>query len=238
MAIDWPKVQRRVGALADGDPGRETYGKVMAKVQSGASAATMERLAQSAAKHCAAYGMTTPWRLCEFLAQIANETGGFKRFEENLNYSAKALANAWGKYSTTGKRGGPPNARAIALANRPEAIANDTYGLRMGNLDGASDNDAHPDGWQYRGRGALQLTGKANYALYGNLLGLDLVGFPELAADPAISLLIALEFFKQGKVNAAVDRGDFREARRITNGGDIGLDHVAELRNRLLTLFL
>ena len=179
----------------------------------------------------------TPQRLAEFIAQCGNETGGFVRFEENLNYSAQGLAETWPtRYAiNSAPKVKAPNARAIALARKPEAIANDTYALRMGNLDGAHDTDNHPDGWQYRGRGMLQLTGRANYAAFGKLLGLPLITEPDLAADPADSLVIAREFWRAGNVNAAIDRGDFLKARQITNGKDaIGLSAVAARRARML----
>ena len=94
--------------------------------------------------------------------------------------------------------------------------------------------DGQHYGWRYRGRGALQLTFRNNYRHFGQLLGIDLEGNPDLAADPAVSVLIALQFFKAGKVNAAIDQGDFREARRITNGAALGLEEVARLRAQAL----
>lgn len=231
--IDWLKVQGRINALQDGKPGRETYGKLIKVVAPTLADIGLERVAQAMAKYCPRYGQDeTPDRLADFIAQTCNETGGYRRFEENLNYSARALANTWpNRYAGPD---GNPNAKALALANRPEAIANATYGLRMGNLPTVNDTDEHPDGWQYRGRGALQLTGRANYERYGKLVGLDLVNMPELAADPAISILIALEFYRQGKVNDALDRGAITTARAITNGGSVGLAHVNNLRKKLL----
>jgi putative chitinase len=80
----------------------------------------------------------------------------------------------------------------------------------------------------------LQLTGRAAYKRFGDLTGLPLEGNPSLAADPADSIVIALAFFKDRGVNAAIDRGDFREARRLTNGGSIGLENVAALRAKAL----
>lgn len=238
-AIDWKVTQKRLGARVDGNPGRETYGKLFGLVASSkARASDLERLAQSAAKYCAIKGATTAERLAEVVAQCANETGGFTKWEENLNYSDIGLAQTWGgRYATNPdapKSKRIPNAKAKALAHRPEAIANDSYGARMGNLDSAHDTDSHPDGWQYRGRGALQLTGRAAYALYSQLLELDLINRPDLASDPFTSFEIALEFCRRNKVWAAVDAGDYLRARKITNGGDIALDHVATLRGQLL----
>ena len=193
-----------------------------------ANPAVVHAMASSFADHAPAYGQDkTKARIAEFVAQIANETGGFSKFEENLHYSARRLMQVWPKRF-------PTLASALPCAWDPSdpdredvALANVVYGRRGGNeLNGVNDND----GWKYRGRGALQLTFYANYKLYGDALGIPLVDHPELAADPANSVWIALEFFKKGKVNAAIDRGNFREARRITNGAAIGLEEVARLR--------
>ncbi len=238
--IDWAKVQTRLHVVADGVPGPVTYGALIDVVGQ-----PCPPVATSLAAHAADYGLTTPARLAEFVAQIDNETGGFTRWEENLNYSAQGLANTWpGRYAVDAHAVNKiPNPRALAIAHNPEAIGNDTYALRMGNLDQAHDTDSHPDGWQYRGRGALQLTGRAQYAAFGKALGLDLVGNPDQAADPAISVLIALEFWRQGNVNRWCDAGDFLATRGITNCGTprpkqvpIGLAHVAELRGQLLKI--
>jgi putative chitinase len=235
--IDWNGTQRRLGALVDGDPGRETFGKLIGLVDaSGAPDATIERIAQSLAKNYATYFLTTPARIAEFIAEVAHETGGFMRFEENLNYSAQGLASTWPtRYAVDAHSVvKAPNAKAIALAHRPEAIANDTYALRMGNLDAAHDTDAHSDGWEYRGRGPTMLTGRSAYADAAKTTGLDLVTFPDLAADPFAGTLIALDFWRRRNINAAVDRGDFVGARKLVNGGTIGLDDVTAKRVALL----
>jgi len=188
-----------------------------------AKAEDVTGMARSFAAHAPSYGQdSSKPRIAEFVAQIANETGGFRVFSENLNYSAKRLREVW------------PNrvspALAAQIAHNPEAIANVVYQrASMGNTQPG-------DGWRYRGRGALQLTFRNNYRLFGQHLGIDLEGKPDLAADPAVSVQIALEFFKVGKVNAAIDRGDFREARRITNGAALGLEEVARLRARALAV--
>jgi putative chitinase len=217
-AIDWPTVQTRIGASPDGNPGPITYGLIVDIVGSKCDA-----VAKSLAQHAAPYGMTTPARLAEFLAQIANETGGFVRWDENLNYSVTGMVKTWPTHFT--------QAKALVCYGHPDQIAECAYGGRMGNGP-----EGCGDGWTYRGRGALQLTGKAAYAKFGQVLGLDLVAHPELAADPFDSTLIALEFFKELKVNDAVDQGDFTKARQLTNGGTIGLENVALLRQKLLSV--
>jgi putative chitinase len=186
---------------------------------------TVKLMARAFAKHAPAFGQdATKPRIAEFVAQTANETGGFRVFHENLNYSATRIPQVWPS------RFGPGKANAAACAHNPEALANVVY-------QRPKEGNTQPgDGWRYRGRGALQLTFRNNYRHFGQLLGVDLEGNPDLAADPAVSVLIALQFFKVGKVNAAIDRGDFREARRITNGADLGLDEVARLRAKAMAV--
>ena len=188
----------------------------------------VKAMARSFAAHAPAYGQdASKPRIAEFVAQIANETGGFRVFEENLHYSAKRLTQVW-------PRRFPTLAAAAPYANNPEAIANAVY-------QRAREGNTQPgDGWRYRGRGALQLTFRNNYRRFGQLLGIDLEGNPDLAADPATSVLIALAFFKAGNVNRYIDAGNFKAARGITNAGDpnypnpIGLADVAALRAKAL----
>lgn len=193
---------------------------------------TVKAMARSFADHAPAYGQgASKARIAEFVAQIANETGGFTRFSENLNYSTEGLLNTFGRHRISAEDAQRYGRNAQHPANK-EMIANTIYGGEWGakNLG----NTEPGDGYRYRGRGALQLTGRSNFRHYGQALGLDLEGHPELAADPAVSVQIALEFFKQGDVNAAIDRGDFAGARKITNGGNLGLENVARLRAKAL----
>lgn len=214
--IDWNKVQARLGVGVDGDDGPKTYLALIDRVGQ-----PCQPVADCLARYAHDYGMTTPARLAEFLAQIANETGGFIRWEEDLRYSVEAMLRQWPKHFDA--------ASAQECFGHPDRIAERAYGGRMGNGPVGCG-----DGARYIGRGALQLTGRATYAQFGHILGIDLVGHPEKAAEPYTSALLALEFFKERNVNAAVDRGDFTEARRLTNGGAIGLEHVAALRGQLL----
>lgn len=224
--IDWKPAQRNVSVTPDGILGPNTMRALLRRVSALAGATpdqgVINSLATSALVHLPAYGlMDSRERLAWLLAETANETGGYQRFEENLNYSADALARTW------------PNrfdaAKAARFARQPEAIANEVYGGRMG-------NDQPGDGWAYRGRGMLQLTGKANYLLFDKRLGIGLDTHPEIAAVPALSLLIACEFYRANGVVAKVDAGDLAGARRITNGGSIGLDHVKALFSKIMGL--
>jgi putative chitinase len=223
--INWKQVQLRLTAagfpcVPDGVPGPMTLAALYAYAANRQPDAALLVRGKVGAARFAEFGMTTPARVAEFIAQCCNETGGFRVFEENLNYRAETMLRLWPTHFTP--------AQARAAVGNPVEIASRAYGGRMGNAPYPS-----RDGYTYRGRYDLQLTGKANYRRFGDLIGIDLVTNPD-AAPPEAGPLIALEFFKLGNVNAAVDRGDFREARRITNGGSIGLDEVARIRGRLL----
>lgn len=220
--IDWKRTQAAIGVAADGIPGRGTFAALFKVVGPAASPAILRSLGNAMAVHSPIYGaITSRDRLADFLAQTANETGGYRVFSENLNYSAEALRRTWPtRFDATS---------AAQYARKPEQIAAKVYGDRMGNLTPA-------EGWTFRGRGMLQLTGRANYEAADKRLGIGLDTDPDLASVPALSLLIALDFYKQGKVWERLDAGDTTGARRITNGGAIGLDHVNVLRKRALAV--
>jgi putative chitinase len=217
--IDWKSAQQRLGVPADGVPGSITWGALIALVGQPCVPA-----AKALAAWSGSYNLNTPARIADFLAQCGNETGGWRRWEEDIRYSADAMLRSWPTHFTA--------EQARAAVGNPVEIASRAYGGRNGNA-------AYPskDGYTYRGRGALQLTGKANYAAYGKAIGLDLVANPDLASNPYDSILIALEFYRQGKVFDAIDAGDTARARRITNGGSNGLDNVNRLRTIVLKVF-
>ena len=121
-------------------------------------------------KAAMAYYKMTPERAAHFFAQTAHESGGFKVFSENLNYSAQGLQGIFGKYF--------PGNLEESYARKPEKIANRVYASRMGNGDEASG-----DGWKFRGRGALQTTGKDNYSQFAKHLGK-----PEIMETPDLAL--------------------------------------------------
>ncbi len=160
------------------------------------------------------FGINTPRRQAQFIAQIAHESGGFKQLTENLNYSAQGLASTWpGRFST----GTGPNELAREIARNPEKIANAAYGLRMG-------NNAQGDGWRYRGRGLIQLTGKANYQAAATAIGAPLVEQPGLVAEPAMAAMTAAWFWSKNGLNALADSGATRAVTKRINGGTTGLD--------------
>jgi putative chitinase len=165
-------------------------------------------------KAAMAYYKMTPERAAHFFAQTAHETGGFKAFSENLNYSADGLQKIFGKYF--------PGLLEEQYARNPEKIANRVYADRMGN--GA---EASGDGWKYRGRGALQLTGKANYKAFSDYLKNPLVmEQPDLVAGE-LAFESAMFFFDKNKLWEICDKGVNKDTilaltKRI-NGGTHGL---------------
>jgi putative chitinase len=160
------------------------------------------------------FNITNPLRLAHFLAQCGHESGGFKAVSENLNYSAKGLVGTFGKYfnSTT----------AAQYERKPEMIASRVYGGRMGNGDEAS-----KEGYKFRGRGYIQLTGKSNYTNFAKFIGEDTIANPDLVATK-YPLASAAFFFDSNKLWSICDKGaDTATVTAVTkrvNGGTIGLD--------------
>ncbi|MBB4820920.1 putative chitinase [Pseudomonas alcaligenes] len=169
----------------------------------------------------ARFNITSPVRLAAFLAQVGHESGELTRLVENLNYSAQALANTWpARFAEDPQaRVKTPNGLALRLQRQPEAIANAVYGGRMGNGPAASG-----DGWCFRGRGLIQLTGRANYSAAGADLGVDLVAHPELLEQPEHAAMAAAWFWGSCGLNELADRGDFERITRRINGGLNGLE--------------
>jgi putative chitinase len=177
-----------------------------------------------------AIGGTTPWlealnealpqyeintieRVAAFIAQCAHESGGFSVLEENLNYKADTLTKLWPQRFPVGI--------AEEYAGMPEKIANKTYGGRMGN------GDEHTgEGYKFRGRGLLQLTGKDNYKACSQALFQDgtLLEDPDLLLDPYYAIHSACWFWSKNKLNQYADSGDFTTMTKKINGGVIGLD--------------
>ena len=229
--IDWVHVQRAVGVTADGIAGPNTWRALLRKAAAIADIqpdqGVINSLATAAIVHLPAYDMLeSTSRLAWFLAETANETGGYKRFEENLNYRVSSMLSTWPSHF---------NAELASWAlGHPERVAEVAYGVKSKKGVGRMGNREPGDGYKYRGRGMLQLTGRGNYELFDKRLGIGLDTNPEIAAVPAISLLIACEFYKVNGVLAKVDAGDLDGARRITNGGSIGLEHVKSLYAQIM----
>lgn len=156
--------------------------------------------------------INTPERAAMFLAQCAHESAGLTRFEENLNYSANGLMETWPKRF-------PTTSVALLYARDPQRIANRVYANKLGNGEEGSG-----DGWRYRGRGCLQLTGRENYQKAGAALRFPLISMPEQAAEPALGSSIAAWYWTTRGLNTLADAGDFTGITRKINGGLIGLD--------------
>jgi putative chitinase len=155
--------------------------------------------------------INTPLRQAAFIAQVAHESQGFSRFTENLNYRAERLLDVFGKYFTEDE--------AQEFAHQPEKIANRVYADRLGNGDEGS-----REGWRYRGRGFIQLTGKDNYREAGKFLKLDLVGKPELAEGLEVAARVAGWYWTSRNLNSYADNGQFDAITKKINGGLIGLN--------------
>ena len=239
--IDWKKTQQNIGAGVDGQPGRETWGRLMGKAVGHPYDDTMRRLGESAAKHFPMYDIDqSAARIEGMIAETGHETGGFRKWEEDLSYSAQRLAEVWPNRFALNPRAKVkvPNDLAKRCHRRPQDIARETYGARMGNLARENDNDANEDGWQYRGRGPTMLTGKANYIIAAGLTGMNLLSLPELAADPFGGLLIACAFYKKNGIFRLMDAGDNEGERRAVNGGLIGYKEVQEIRGEVRKLIV
>ncbi len=151
--------------------------------------------------------------LDDFLSQILHESNRLESMQENLNYSAERMVEIWpGRFPTIDA--------AAPYAHNPEALANKVYAGRMGNIEPG-------DGWRYRGRGPIQLTGRDNYEFVGNLIGQDLVGLPELMEQPRYALEATIAWWEDRIPDARI--GDPERVRRLVNGGIIGLDDTKRL---------
>lgn len=154
-------------------------------------------------------GINTPLRLCEFMAQIGHETGGFTIISENMRYtSAARICAVW-----PSRFKGSLDPRAVYCVNNPEKLADAVYGGRMGNTEKG-------DGYRYRGRGMLQETGRENYRKYGRLIGIDLEASPELLETPTISLRAALACWQKLDLNRFADRHYIRAIGNAINRGN------------------
>jgi len=159
------------------------------------------------------FNITNPLRLAHFLAQCGHESAGFKAVSENLNYSADGLVKIFGKYFNT--------STASAYARQPEKIASKVYANRMGNGDESS-----KEGYKFRGRGYIQLTGKSNYTGFTKFIGEDCVANPDLVATK-YPLASAAFFFDSNKLWSICDLGSsddvVTKVTKRVNGGTIGL---------------
>jgi len=215
--------QSKNGLTADGFVGDATWSKIQGntsapiptspfkldKLKGHLPDSVIAQIPDTAAK----FNITTPLRLSHFLAQCGHESGGFKAVTENVNYSADGLKKIFGKYF--------PGNMSDLYARQPEKIASRVYASRMGNGDEAS-----REGFKFRGRGFIQLTGKSNYTNFTKFIGEDCIATPDLVATK-YPLASAAFFFDSNKLWSICDKGaDDATVTAVTkrvNGGTIGL---------------
>lgn len=159
------------------------------------------------------FGITAPDDIAMFIAQVGHESGGFARLVENLNYTPAGLVATFGKRVTQYQA--DMLGRAAGRSARQEAIANLVYGGRLG-------NKAAGDGWRYRGRGLIQITGLDNYRRCGGALKLDLVSTPDLLASDIHAARSAAWFYASS--GCLLHSGDIERVTLIINGGRNGID--------------
>jgi putative chitinase len=224
--------QAKNGLTADGIVGPATWAKIMGestpipaapiqpvanvgglkldKLKGHITDAVIQMIPDTAAK----FQINTPLRLAHFLAQCGHESGGFRVTQENLNYSAKGLAGIFKKYF-------PTEAAAAPYARNPQKIANKVYANRM-----ANGSEASGDGYKFRGRGYIQLTGRDNYTQFGKAIGEDMAANPD-AVSSKYALLSAAWFWSKNGLNKLADAGStdatVTSITKRVNGGTIGL---------------
>lgn len=172
---------------------------------------TLDRIVGYLNKYAEEFGITTPLRQAHYLAQIAHECGEFRYTEENLNYSADGLLKVFSKYFN--------KANVASYARNPKKIASRAYANRMGN-----GNELSGDGWKYRGRGVIQLTGKDNYSAYKKYCGFDVVAQPDLIAQPVGAIRSSMWFWRLNGLNILADKGEFVLITKRINGGTNGIE--------------
>lgn len=169
--------------------------------------------------------LNTPRRRAAFLGQIYHESVGLTRFEENLNYSAERLMAVWpSRFKTLDI--------AKQYAKQPQKLANYVYANRMGN--GSVESG---DGYRYRGRSPIHLTGKGNYIAVSKNLGKDFVNNPDDVLLPENLMLVAADYWKSNKLNALADAWDITAISKKVNGGTLGLKERIQLSNWALEAY-
>jgi len=225
--------QAKNGLTADGIVGPATWDKIMGIPQPTVSTTTstptpsvgglkLDKLKghvpqvviDSIPEVAAKFGINTPLRVAHFLAQCGHESGGFRVTQENLNYSAKGLNGIFRKYF-------PTEAAATPYARQPQKIANKVYANRMSN-----GSEASGDGYKFRGRGYIQLTGRDNYTQFGKAIGEDIANNPDVVSSN-YALLSAAWFWSKNGLNKLADGGAgdtvVTSITKRVNGGTIGL---------------
>lgn len=218
------RAQQEKEAQAEADKKKGFIQRGVDKVKSVGRAVFGNRNKDAMVKQMAESGITDPKEQAMFLAQLDHESGGFSKNEESFKYKS---ADRLMQVSASARKKGQP-AVEQAMAQGPEAVAELMYGGRMG-------NNSPGDAYNFRGRGAIQLTGRANYARAGKALGLDLENHPELAAAPENSAKVAAWYWKDAELGTAARRGDVKAVTKGINGGANGLDDRTEKYGKYLS---
>jgi putative chitinase len=194
----------------------------LTKILNTRDAALVDKLLPGINEALVKFQINTPLRISHFLAQLLHESGNLLRTTENLNYGAPGLLSTFRKYFTV--------EQATQYARKPERIAARVYANRMENGDEASG-----DGWKYRGRGYIQLTGKSNYKALTESLNVDFVANPDLVATPQYAALSAGWYWNSRGINKLADADDVLKVTKAINGGTIGLEdrkhHLAHVKS-------
>jgi putative chitinase len=175
------------------------------------------------------FNIVTPNQQAAFIGQCAHESANFRVLEENLNYRAATLLKLFPR--TQRRVWGFTPEEAAEYERQPKRIANRIYGNRMNNRDEASG-----DGYRFRGRGILQLTGAANYHYAGQGLGVDFIMEPDLVATPQYAALTAGWFWDTQRLNALAEAGNWLALTKKINGGTIGLEDRKKHINHALSV--
>ncbi len=210
MGLSTPAPQPSAPAPQSSAPVAPVGGLKLDKLKGHIPDAVIQMIPDTAAK----FQINTPLRLAHFLAQCGHESGGFRVTSENLNYSAKGLVGIFKKYF-------PTEAIANQYARQPQKIANKVYANRT-----ANGSEASGDGFKFRGRGYIQLTGRDNYTQFGKAIGEDIANNPDVVSGK-YALLSAAWFWSKNGLNKLADGGAtdavVTSITKRVNGGTIGL---------------
>lgn len=192
-------------------------------------------LAAAFNKYAAAYGLNSQRRIAEFLANVCHETGGYTRLSENLNYSVEGLVKTFGRHRISAADANLLGRSGKRAADQ-KAIANKIYGGDWGrtNLGNTKPND----GWDFRGSGPGQVTGRSNFEKVEKESGLPVVANPDLLRQADSGMKAALILWRNWGLNEMADAGQTTAIRKRWNGGSLGLDEVKAARARAMKLNL
>ena len=182
---------------------------------------TLKIYAEALVAACNEFDINTPKRVAGFLSQVAHESAQFTAVKENLNYKASALTSLFGSRITAAQAAEVGRDDATKKAANQQGIANIIYGGAWGAKNLGNVNEG--DGWSFRGRGLIQLTGRSNYTRCGQALGKDLAEDPSYLETPEGAARSAAWYWKSRGLNEVADTGDVVKMTKLVNGGTFGL---------------